>query len=1036
LLAGGPRGDIVVQGSTLLFPTRTGPDETGLSLVGGNVSIGMDPDTGAATFVSAPSGTINLASASSPGEFLYPSLQTVQNIKGQSFTSKGTVSISDFANLDVSGSMTEGDGSGGRVRIVGGQFVMDNVSGIQNLTVGNAPGANPGISVIVDGDVRLDNLSSISVGTGSGTGRSGDLEVTAQNGKIDVLGASFFSSSSDGPAPAGNISMTAKESVTVAGVDPIFGSEEVSHITTKGSASLEGGNITITITGSTLSVRDDAVIATSSIDGRAGNITGSMDILNVLNGGRIASTTQNGSSGTITMTANESATISGQSAIGNFSGIANNSQTSPANIFITAGKFVLADKARIDGDTAFNQGGTVKISGTESISLSGDSSVRSSTTAGSGTSLVLSAPTIMFDQARLSTQISGADPTRVGGTIDVDATAGNLTVSNNTRITTLTTGGAQAGQAKLRAADSIFFTTGARVETSSTGSGEAGQQTLFANNLLSLTGAGTGLFSEASGLGSGGAILAQANHVSFSEGAIASAKSTGAGKAGSVTIEGTASSAQSVVIDGAGSGIFTTTEGTGAGGNINLFAQSVTVQNSGTLSAATSGAGDAGAIMAKVGILNLTGDASISSSSSATASGAAGSVTIQGLASPADSVTVTSSSLQTSAANTGRGGSIAVDAGTITLNNSNVSASVKDFDNSPGSTDSATSGLGNVTLTASSVNMTGGAINAETSGSRNAGNITLATTGNTVTLSGGSHISSSSTGTMANAGDAGSVTINAGNSFQSSGSTVATSAAQGQGGDITINAGQSVTLNNNSSISASSSGPGNAGDIVINAGQNYTSTNSSVTTEAANAGGGNITVKATDIVFLTNSQLSASVLGGSGGGGDITIDPQFVILQNSQILAQAILGTGGNISITTNLFLPDSLSIVDASSQFGVNGNVTIQSPISQAGGKIVPLSNMPLETTALLGQRCAALAAGGQFSSFVMTGRDVLPTEPGSWLTSPLTSLTPALSPGEREPSVSLSQGEREQIVSVRRLPAGSGAMQIFPLDVAGCGS
>ena len=135
---------------------------------------------------------------------------------------------------------------------------------------------------------------------------------------------------------------------------------------------------------------------------------------------------------------------------------------------------------------------------------------------------------------------------------------------------------------------------------------------------------------------------------------------------------------------------------------------------------------------------------------------------------------------------------------------------------------------------------------------------------------------------------------------------------------------------------------------------------------------------------LTNSTISASVLDGTGGGGSVNIDPQFVILQNSQILAQAVQGPGGNISITTNLLLPDANSVISASSQFGVNGTVTIQSPNAPASGQIQPLGKTPLLATSLLNQHCAALA-GGEFSSFTVAGRDSLPTEPGSWLTSPL---------------------------------------------------
>ena len=109
-----------------------------------------------------------------------------------------------------------------------------------------------------------------------------------------------------------------------------------------------------------------------------------------------------------------------------------------------------------------------------------------------------------------------------------------------------------------------------------------------------------------------------------------------------------------------------------------------------------------------------------------------------------------------------------------------------------------------------------------------------------------------------------------------------------------------------------------------------------------------------------------------------------MILQNSQILAQAVQGPGGNISITTNTFLPDNESVVSASSQAGVNGTVSVQSPISQAGGQSVPLSKAALEATPLLSQRCAALA-GGAYSSFVVAGREAVPTEPGGWLASPL---------------------------------------------------
>src|SRR5262249_3986439 len=61
------------------------------------------------------------------------------------------------------------------------------------------------------------------------------------------------------------------------------------------------------------------------------------------------------------------------------------------------------------------------------------------------------------------------------------------------------------------------------------------------------------------------------------------------GAGGTVNIQGLAGPADSVLIDGTNSGIFTNAQGTGAGGNINILANTFTLQNGGTLNATTSG---------------------------------------------------------------------------------------------------------------------------------------------------------------------------------------------------------------------------------------------------------------------------------------------------------------------------------------------------------------------------------------------------------------------------------------------------------------
>jgi hypothetical protein len=137
------------------------------------------------------------------------------------------------------------------------------------------------------------------------------------------------------------------------------------------------------------------------------------------------------------------------------------------------------------------------------------------------------------------------------------------------------------------------------------------------------------------------------------------------------------------------------------------------------------------------------------------------------------------------------------------------------------------------------------------------------------------------------------------------------------------------------------------------------------------------------------------------------------------------------------LFLPGASSVVSASSQFGQNGAVTIQAPIAPAGGKIQPLGKAPLQVTALLSQRCAAIARG-EVSSFVMAGRDTLPTEPGGWLASPLAFGPPEAGAAVQagEPSLS-SESPSPLILSLRRLPSPSKVAQMLGDDwLTDCGS
>jgi hypothetical protein len=154
--------------------------------------------------------------------------------------------------------------------------------------------------------------------------------------------------------------------------------------------------------------------------------------------------------------------------------------------------------------------------------------------------------------------------------------------------------------------------------------------------------------------------------------------------------------------------------------------------------------------------------------------------------------------------------------------------------------------------------------------------------------------------------------------------------------------------------------------------------NASINTSAANADGGNIKVTANDLVYLKNSEITAAVGGGEGDGGNVTIDPEFVVLSSSRILASAIGGDGGNITIVTDHFIASPDSVLDASSELGIAGTINILSPDEEISTGLVDLPTTYLDASGLLKERCSTRHQGAT-SSFIVAGRDSLPTTPGS---------------------------------------------------------
>ncbi len=812
-LGSNPFLTITVQGSQF-----TVTEGTGISLVGGNITIQaetLDNGTVQPAKLSAPSGRINLASISSPGEIAVDTLTPGPNIDGVPPSTFGNISLSQNTQLNTIGT------SGGTIRIRGGQLTMDSAFMFADSTVGT-PDQSTAIAVNIEGDVTLTNRSFIQA-RALGEDRGGNIELAAKN--VSLLDGSGVRTEGRGAGQVGDILVTATDNVVISGVIETF---------TIGS----GNSGSIKVTASQVALADMGLIQTGTFGQKpAGDITFSVDRLDITGGGAVH--TSGGDlapSGSIYIVATDTISLSGTGQLNGLpSRIVNENQSGDTGtINIETNNLHMSDHGRINSLTflAATEPAEPKINITvhNALSLSGESRI---------------------DVNAFETDV---------GALTIQA--GSLALSDLSIINTETSGTGASGPINI-ATGTLSVTGGSQIISASTqGLGNGGDISVITTGDVTLAGQATNSLGEVQHSGIFSRTNAFFEDPSFT------------GNAGNIVL--TANGSNVTITDGARIDSDSIGFALGNAGNITVTATNVLL-NGGTISNVTEFAGNAGTTTIKTGALSITSGGKITSSAVTRAipffegetipapTGAAGNITVQGTTSPAQSLLI----------------------------------------DGPGSgifTDTQGTGIG--------------------------GNILIETSQST-TLTNGAAVSASSTGTMDDAGDAGMVTIHAGNTFFMQ--------------------------------------------------------DSSVTTEATKSGGGQIEINAAKLFQLVHSTISTSVLDGTGGGGDINIDPNLVVLQNnSQILAQAIQGAGGNITITTPLFLADQSSLVSASSQFGLNGTVTIQSPTSNLSGSLGPLASKTQQVQSLLTQRCAALA-NGQASSFVVAGREQLPSDPGGWLSGPI---------------------------------------------------
>ncbi len=585
-----------------------------------------------------------------------------------------------------------------------------------------------------------------------------------------------------------------------------------------------------------------------------------------------------------------------------------------------------------------------------------------------GGTVVLRGGDVTLDHAHVESRTRFA----AGRPIDIGAT-GRLAIDASD-VLAVTTGAGDAGSLRLEGRD-IAISGGSLVDTScdpGCTTGRGGDLTIVAGDRLSITGNDpllpTFVVSNSFGGGQNGPIaITTGGTLSMSGTSFIQGIAIAGGDGSTITLDTGA-------IDLAGGAqIDASTRSTGRGGNIVVRngggirlsgTRRDPTQDNATLATgffvSAAGSGAAGSIVISTTSLEVLGGAEISSSALRGSTGDGGRVAID--ASGLVRVEGTDADGKSSGivANTFGAGQ----AGEIDL----VADRVEIANDGRVQTQSESSGRANVIrVSARELSLTGrGQISSDARAGGDGGAIFVDVADRLVIAGFDSGIFAKTYGPARG----GEVRVSAGDILIDRGGIFAGSDGAGAGGNVDVAARRTLTVGNAGSIAANARSTGFAGNVSVDVGDTLTiDRGGSITTEARSADGGDIAVSVANLALLDGGRIATAVGTGQGAGGNITLSVPTLVLRNAVVSANAFGGPGGNIRIGTQTFVPSADSSVTASSQLGIDGTITLDSPALDPTGELLAPAPVFLDAGAVLAGRCGPRLAG-RASSLVVAPR------------------------------------------------------------------
>jgi filamentous hemagglutinin family protein len=469
---------------------------------------------------------------------------------------------------------------------------------------------------------------------------------------------------------------------------------------------------------------------------------------------------------------------------------------------------------------------------------------------------------------------------------DVYVRGGQLVMNNNARMVSFTLGNADGGTIDIGLTDRLEVRRGADITAVAfNGVGHGADVTVAAKTIV-LSGDGanpvTGIAAQVGpqSAGNAGNVTITADSLEVRDGAVISASTFGAGDAGDLGV-----TADTIFLSRDGAAPFTgiaaqaNSGSTGNAGNLTVATTSLEVRDGADISASTFGAGDAGDLTVAAKTVFLSGNGA--SGSTGIGSGAeSGSTGNAGnLTLTADRVEVRDGAdIGVSTRGAGHGGDLSVTADTILLFG-NGGAS---FTGITGQANFGSTGdAGNLSVTAGNIEMhDGAAISTNTLGDGKGGDLSVAA--DTILLFGDG---APFTGIAAQAG------------------------GNGDAGNLAITA-NSIEMHDGADIDASTFGLGNGGNLIIVAETLEVRSGADISVSTFTSGkGGNTTITA-DSIFLSRD-TAASFTGiaaqavGSGNVGSLTVSTNKLEVRNGASISGTTFGAGkgGDVSVTADAIL-------------------------------------------------------------------------------------------------------------------------------------